>query len=93
MADVDVKKIIKDLGSASFAGSNEEQMKMLQLMKGLATNDSKEANEFMSLIDKAATNAMKKVLGGEEKPVEEKKNMKESNGSNSVIERAASISW
>ena len=94
MAEFDVKKVISDLGSSSFAGSNEEQMKMLQLMKGLATNDSKEANEFMSLIDKAATTAANKVLGKkEEGSEEEKKSVKENNGMTPAIKRGAEMIW
>jgi len=75
----DVKKIIKDLGASSFAGSNEEQMKMVQLLKGLATNDDKLANEFMKAIDAATTATAKKVLGtneSEEEEVDDKKKKK-----------------
>jgi hypothetical protein len=50
----DVKKIISDL-KTSFGGSNEEQMKAVQLLKGLATSDEPEANEFMKALDKSTT--------------------------------------
>ena len=53
-AEVDVSKIIKDLGG-SFAGSNEEQMKAVQLLKGLALSDDPKANEFMEKLDAATT--------------------------------------
>lgn len=59
----DVKKIINDLMKTDFKGSNEEQMKGLQLLKGLATNDSKEANDFMSKLSDAYTKIGKEVLG------------------------------
>ena len=53
-AEVDVSKIIKDLGG-NFAGSNEEQMKAVQLLKGLALSDDPKANEFMEKLDAATT--------------------------------------
>lgn len=59
----DVKKIIQDLMKTDFKGSNEEQMKGLQLLKGLATNDSKEANAFMQKLSDAYTKIGKAVLG------------------------------
>lgn len=62
----DVKKIIQDLMKTDFKGSNEEQMKGLQLLKGLATNDSKEANEFMAKLSDAYTKIGKEVLGSVE---------------------------
>lgn len=49
---VDVKKVISDLISTSFGGSNEEQMKAVQLLKGLATSDDPMSNKFMKAIDK-----------------------------------------
>ena len=67
----DVKKIIQDLMKTDFKGSNEEQMKGLQLLKGLATNDSKEANEFMSKLSDAYTKIGKEVLGSVEEQVDE----------------------
>jgi len=51
---VDVTKIIKDL-KQNFGGSNEDQMKAVQLLKGLATSDDPKANEFMKAVDKAIT--------------------------------------
>ena len=53
-AKVDVTKIIKDL-KQNFGGSNEEQMKAVQLLKGLATSDDPKSNEFMKKVDKAIT--------------------------------------
>jgi hypothetical protein len=49
---VDVSKMIKDLINTSFGGSNEEQMKAVQLMKGLSLSDDPKSNKFMQSIDK-----------------------------------------
>jgi len=59
-------EIIKDLTNSNFAGSNEEQMKMVQLMKGLATSDDPLSNKFMKAMDQAATVAGNKVLSKDE---------------------------
>ena len=61
----DVKKVIKDL-QGNFDGSNENQMKGVQLLKGLATSDEDVANKFMNKLDKATTQISKEVLGKEE---------------------------
>jgi len=58
----DIDKMIKDL-AGSFGGSNEEQGKMVQIMKGLAFSDDPKANKFMKAMDKATTAASKEVLG------------------------------
>jgi len=50
----DIKKIISDL-KQSFGGSNEDQMKAVELLKGLALSDDPKANEFMKALDKATT--------------------------------------
>lgn len=42
-----VAGIIKELQSVNFGGSNEEQMKGVQLLKGLAASDDPAANAFM----------------------------------------------
>lgn len=44
--------VIKSIISTSFGGSNEEQMKAVQLLKGLATSDDPASNKFMQKIDK-----------------------------------------
>lgn len=49
---VDVPKIVKDLIDTSFGGSNEDQMKAVQLLKGLATSDDPVSNKFMKALDK-----------------------------------------
>jgi hypothetical protein len=53
-AKFDINQVIKDLGS-NFAGSNEDQMKAVQLLKGLALSDDPKANEFMEKLDAATT--------------------------------------
>lgn len=49
---VDVMEIIKELIETSFGGSNEDQMKAVQLLKGLATSDDPMSNKFMKALDK-----------------------------------------
>ena len=53
-AKFDINQVIKDLGG-NFAGSNEDQMKAVQLLKGLAFSDDPKANEFMEKLDAATT--------------------------------------
>lgn len=60
---VDIKQIIKSLMDTNFKGSNQEQMKGIQLLKGLATNDDKLANDFMAKLSDAYTKIGKEVLG------------------------------
>jgi len=50
--EADTKKIIKELIDTGWSGSNEEQMKAVQLLKGLATSDDELANKFMKELDK-----------------------------------------
>ncbi len=57
---VDIKKIIKDL-VGDFSGSNEDQMRGIQLLKGLATPDEAEANAFMKKLDTATTKISKEL--------------------------------
>jgi hypothetical protein len=47
------QEIIKELKSTGFGGDNESQMKAVQLLKGLATSDSPDANAFMKKLDSA----------------------------------------
>jgi translation initiation factor 2B subunit (eIF-2B alpha/beta/delta family) len=47
----DIKKIISDLIETNWSGSNEEQIKAVQLLKGLATSDESSANKFMKELD------------------------------------------
>ena len=55
--DEKAKEIIKELIDTGWSGDNESQMKAVQLLKGLATSDSPEANAFMKKLDQA-TSAM-----------------------------------
>lgn len=51
-AEVNIDGVIKSLIDTSFGGSNEEQLKAVQLLKGLATSDDPKANAFMQKLDK-----------------------------------------
>lgn len=62
--DVDVKEIISDLADA-YGKSNEDQGKMVQLLRGLAFSDDPLANKFMKKLDKETTEISKILLGGE----------------------------
>jgi len=56
---IDASKIIDELIDTSFGGSNETQMKAVQLLKGLATSDDAASNAFMKKLD-AWTSGLKK---------------------------------
>jgi len=47
------QEIIKELMATGFGGDNENQMKAVQLLKGIATSDEEESNAFMAKLDKA----------------------------------------
>lgn len=64
--EVDIKKIIKDLGDTNWSVDNDAQMKASQLIKGLSISDEKLANDFMKLLDKASSEIAKVVLGTNE---------------------------
>lgn len=64
--EVNVDKMISDLGK-SFDGSNEEQMKGVQLLKGLALSNDPKANKFMQALDKATTTISNQMTKGETK--------------------------
>ena len=57
--EVDVKKIISDLIDTDFGGSNEEQGKAVQLMRGLSFSDDPLANKFMKAVNKFTSNMNK----------------------------------
>lgn len=71
----DISKIIKDL-QGNFSGSNEDQMKGVQLLKGLATSDEPLSNEFMKKLDTATTQISKEVLKKEEGFIDREDNAK-----------------
>ena len=52
---VDVSKIIKELISTGWSGSNDEQGKAVQLLRGLAFSDDPLSNKFMKALDKATS--------------------------------------
>lgn len=59
LVEADIKSVINELIDTNWSGSNEEQMKAVQLLKGVATSDDPMSNKFMKELDKA-TSSMKK---------------------------------
>jgi hypothetical protein len=59
----DVKVIIKELVDTDFGGSNEDQAKGIQLLKGLAFSEDPKSNAFMKELNDAYTKIGKEVLG------------------------------
>jgi len=57
--EVNVKEIIDEIIDTNWSGSNDEQMKAVQLLKGLATSEDPLSNKFMKALDDA-TSSMKK---------------------------------
>jgi len=49
--EVDVKEVIKTLINTKFSGSNGDQAKAVQLMKGVAFSDDPISNKFMKMVD------------------------------------------
>jgi hypothetical protein len=60
---VDVSKIIKELVDTDFGGSNEQQGKGIELLKGLAFSEEDLANQFMKKLNDAYTKIGNEVLG------------------------------
>mgnify|MGYP003475036945 CR=1 FL=1 len=54
-ADTNVQSIIDELIGTKWSGSNEGQMKAVQLLKGLATSDDPAANKFMQKLDQVTS--------------------------------------
>ena len=52
----DVQKVIKALIDTKFSGSNEEQGKAVQLLRGLAFSDDPTSNKFMEKLDAFTSN-------------------------------------
>ena len=44
-------EIIKEIIDTSFSGSNEDQMKAVQLLKGIALSEEEVSNKFMKALD------------------------------------------
>lgn len=61
-AKVDISKLIKELVDTDFGGSNEDQAKGLQLLKGLAFSDDPLSNAFMKQLNAAYTKIGNEVL-------------------------------
>jgi len=61
---VDASAIIKELIDTSFGGSNKEQGKAVQLLKGLAFSDDPMSNKFMKSLDKFTSSLDNKDFGG-----------------------------
>lgn len=57
--EVDVKNIIDEVIDTNWSGSNDEQMKAVQLLKGLATSEDPLSNKFMKALDKATSDMNK----------------------------------
>jgi len=55
--------VIKELIDTSWSGSNESQMKAVQLLKGIALSDDPAANAFMKKLD-TFTSGMTASAGG-----------------------------
>ena len=73
-AKFDINKVIKDLGD-DFSGSNEDQMRGVQLIKGLALSDDPKANEFMKKLDVATSQISQEM--SEEKKIKEDRQLKD----------------
>lgn len=58
-------EIIKELIDTDFSGSNDEQGKAVQLMRGLAFSDDPVSNKFMKALDKFTSSLdPKDFMGG-----------------------------
>ena len=55
----EIKEIIDEIIDTDWSGSNDEQMKAVQLLKGLATSDEELSNKFMKALDKATSDLKK----------------------------------
>lgn len=52
MEDADVDSVIKSIIGLDWGGSNDEQGKAVELLKGLAFSDDHKANKFMATLNK-----------------------------------------
>lgn len=60
------EEVIKELIDTSWSGSNESQMKAVQLLKGIALSDDASANAFMKKLD-TFTSGMKAGSSSDDK--------------------------
>lgn len=79
--EVNVRKIIKDLGDTDWGKDNDAQAKAVQLLKGIAFSDDPMSNEFMKDLSDASTKIAKQMLATKT----------ESNKEKPVLERAVNI--
>ena len=64
--DDKTSEVISTLIDTSWSGSNEEQMKAVQLLKGIALSDSPEANAFMKKLDTFTSGITNKDIKNED---------------------------
>jgi len=74
-----VDDTIKELMDTKWSGSNEEQGKAIQLLRGLAFSDSPKANKFMKELDDATSSMKVDDLAEESDDSEEFEVVKENN--------------
>lgn len=82
------EKVIKDLGASDFSTSNDEQMKMVQLLKGIALSDEKVSDVFMKKLDTFITKLSSELLqedNGEDENEIDDKNNKDREGSEKPV--------
>lgn len=71
--EADIEKMIADLEDA-YGKSNEDQGKMVQLLRGLAFSDDPKANEFMKKLDRATTEIAAEMRAIKAESTEDSKN-------------------
>jgi hypothetical protein len=71
----DAKEAIKSLIETNWSGSNEEQGKAVQLLKGLAFSDDDIANKFMKKVDDFMSSLKDEFVEGRSKSVKRYKSL------------------
>lgn len=64
---VDILDIIKDIRDTDLSSTNEQQMKFVQLLKGIATSEEDLSNKYMKGLDKVITNYTTEFVADKEK--------------------------
>lgn len=54
--DVNIDQVIKSIKDTEWSGSDEEQMKALELLKGVFLSKDPKAKSFIKALDKATSN-------------------------------------
>jgi len=67
-----IKDIIKEIGETKWHTNNEQQMKVVQLLKFVATSDDSLSNKFMEKLSNASETIAKSLLSGGDDKKEEK---------------------